>query len=153
MPGFSITLLLFPSPNDSSAPSSALLLSLLDEDTNAPGWKWSSKAPPSAITRAAPVSSSAVPRQAKRPSQLACLDPQEFTAAIERACKQLIAAEPQITYMDSIAGDGDCGLTLKAGASGAWHLLQRLLGGSGLPAGPINRWSMHHLSLRFNCGI
>jgi len=123
MPGFSITLLLLPSPNDSFAPSSALLLSLLDEHTNAPGWKWSSKAPPSAITRATPVSSSAVSEQARRPSQLAFFDPQEFTAAIERACKRLIAAEPEITYMDSIAGDGDCGLTLKAGASGAQHLL------------------------------
>jgi len=124
MPGFSITLLLLPAYNDASAPSSALLLSLLDEDTNAPGWKWSSKAPPSATTHATPVSSSAVSGQAKRPSQLAFLDPQEFTAAIERACKQLIDAEPEITHMDSIAGDGDCGLTLKAGASGAYHLLQ-----------------------------
>jgi dihydroxyacetone kinase len=117
MPGFSITLLLLPSRDDSLAPSSDLLLSLLDENTNAPGWKWSSKAPPPKAARTSTVSSSAAAEQMKRPSLLTFPDPKEFTAAIERACKNLIAAEPEITHMDSIAGDGDCGLTLKAGAS------------------------------------
>jgi dihydroxyacetone kinase len=121
MPGFSITLLLLPSRNDASAPSSDLLLSLLDEDTNAPGWKWSSKEPPSMAGQTTTAPSSAAAEQTKRPSKLAFPDPNEFTAAIELACKNLIAAEPEITYMDSVAGDGDCGLTLKAGASGAWH--------------------------------
>ena len=121
MPGFSITLLLLPSRDDSLPPSSDLLLSLLDENTNAPGWKWSSKAPPPKAARTSTVSSSAAAEQMKRPSLLTFPDPKEFTAAIERACKNLIAAEPEITHMDSIAGDGDCGLTLKAGASGAWY--------------------------------
>jgi triose/dihydroxyacetone kinase / FAD-AMP lyase (cyclizing) len=30
----------------------------------------------------------------------------------------IIQAEPEITRLDTIAGDGDCGLTLKAGAEG-----------------------------------
>jgi dihydroxyacetone kinase len=121
MPGFSITLLLLPIiRSDASAPSSHdLLLYLLDQDTNAPGWKWSSKASPPKKAQATNTSSSVISEQKKGLSQLAFPDPKEFTAAIERACKNLIAAEPEITLMDSIAGDGDCGLTLKAGASGA----------------------------------
>ena len=35
-----------------------------------------------------------------------------------RACKALIEAEPELTQQDQIAGDGDAGLTLEAGAKG-----------------------------------
>ena len=45
-------------------------------------------------------------------------DPKAFDAAVERACKALSEAEPEITRYDNVAGDGDCGLTLKAGAAG-----------------------------------
>ena len=124
MPGFSITLLLLPIiRSDASVPSHDLILHLLDQDTNAPGWKWSSKASPPKKTQAINVSSSVISEQKEGPSQLAFPDPKEFTAAVERACKNLIAAEPEITLMDSIAGDGDCGLTLKAGASGAYLMV------------------------------
>lgn len=116
MPGFSITLLLLPSANDVHNPSSTRILDLLDEETNAPGWKWSSKSPPSAQEAVPPpTSATAVERSS---SMVSFPDSKRFTDAIERACKNLIAAEPEITHMDSIAGDGDCGLTLKAGASG-----------------------------------
>jgi dihydroxyacetone kinase len=40
----------------------------------------------------------------------------EFLAAITRACHSLIEAEPELTKQDQIAGDGDAGLTLEAGA-------------------------------------
>lgn len=36
--------------------------------------------------------------------------------AIVSACQDIIAAESQLTEWDSIAGDGDCGLTMKRGA-------------------------------------
>jgi dihydroxyacetone kinase len=38
-------------------------------------------------------------------------------------------AEPEITRLDTIAGDGDCGLTLKAGAEGLFviHSLVSLM--------------------------
>lgn len=42
-----------------------------------------------------------------------------FVQAVIRACEGLLDAESQITRMDQIAGDGDCGMTLKAGAQGA----------------------------------
>lgn len=48
----------------------------------------------------------------------AAADPEAFIAAITRACKALIDAEPELTKQDQIAGDGDAGLTLEAGAKG-----------------------------------
>lgn len=48
----------------------------------------------------------------------AASDPKGFIDAITRAAKALIAAEPEITQQDTVAGDGDAGLTLKAGAEG-----------------------------------
>ncbi len=38
----------------------------------------------------------------------------KFVQAIVGVCEGLAKAEPEITRMDTIAGDGDCGLTLKA---------------------------------------
>lgn len=35
---------------------------------------------------------------------------------VQAVCKQLIQIEPKLTEFDSICGDGDCGLTFKAGA-------------------------------------
>ncbi len=43
-----------------------------------------------------------------------------FSRAVESACESVIAAEPEITRYDTIAGDGDCGTCLKAGADGEW---------------------------------
>ena len=45
-------------------------------------------------------------------------NPDLFVKAVQSACQALISAEPEITKYDTIAGDGDCGLTLKAGAEG-----------------------------------
>ncbi|GAA6026129.1 hypothetical protein JCM11491_000886, partial [Sporobolomyces phaffii] len=45
-------------------------------------------------------------------------DSKVFMRALEAALKSVIAAEPEITRYDTIAGDGDAGLTLKAGAEG-----------------------------------
>lgn len=115
MPGFSLTLLLLPSANDSSAPDTSLLLSLLDEPASVPGWKWTVGSAPadSIITPAATATGTAGGDTSKR---LVSPDSQAFIAAIQRACDALIKEEPEITRMDNIAGDGDCGLTLKAGA-------------------------------------
>lgn len=117
MPGFSLTLLLLPDAESDSAISTDVILSLLDDPSNAPGWKWSSKSEPIVITDT--VSSESV-NAAPRRSQcsLGAPDARSFEAAVERACKALLAAEREITDMDKIAGDGDCGLTLRAGASG-----------------------------------
>lgn len=41
-----------------------------------------------------------------------------FEKAVSAACDNVIAAEPEITKFDTIAGDGDCGLCLKAMTEG-----------------------------------
>ncbi|KAG2366864.1 hypothetical protein BDR07DRAFT_1373204 [Suillus spraguei] len=115
MPGFSITTLLLPAANDTGILSADLILSLLDDSTNTPGWKWSSRSvskPPSVFSSLP----TATPAKAWSAS-LKAPDINQFNSAVERACQALIIAEPEITRMDSIAGDGDCGLTLKGGAT------------------------------------
>jgi dihydroxyacetone kinase len=111
MPGFSITLLLLPREGDASAPSSQQLLSLLDDTPNVPGWKWSSAQPPAA--KASQFVQSTAKAQQIKPRVLKAVDPQAFVKNIRQAAKALIEAESEITRMDLIAGDGDCGLTLK----------------------------------------
>lgn len=44
--------------------------------------------------------------------------------AIKKACQALAKAEPEITKYDTVAGDGDCGTTLKAGAEGVLGKVQ-----------------------------
>lgn len=113
MPGFSITLLLLPTNDEVGAPPTSDILSLLDDQPDVPGWKWSSGSPPlpqsqqvfydnpvPSITTAG-LEKIAVPKEA------------EFIDSIKRAAYAVINAESEITRMDSIAGDGDCGLTLK----------------------------------------
>lgn len=117
MPGFSITLLLLPDAESDDAVSTDLILSLLDDPTNAPGWKWSSKSEPTTIYETVSLESvNTTPPSSQ--SALEAPDARSFETAIERACKALLVAERDITDMDKIAGDGDCGLTLSAGALG-----------------------------------
>lgn len=117
MPGFSITLLLLPSASDTSAPDPALLLSLLDDPAGAPGWKWTSGAVPS-LKPIAPSAHVQAEEAVSTAGKLKAADPKAFIEAIQRACKALNDEEPEITRMDNIAGDGDCGLTLRDGANG-----------------------------------
>lgn len=112
MPGFSITLLRLPTEKEKSAPPPTLILSLLDEKPDVPGWKWSSGCSP------LPLSTQITPpykQEADTPplAKLKSLDSDVFLENIKRAARGLITAEPDITRMDLIAGDGDCGLTLK----------------------------------------
>ena len=117
MPGFSLTLLLLPPDHEVSAPSASLLLSLLDEPAETPGWKWTSGAPPTKDVPMTLVGPGNAQTQVSFKS--ASSDDDLFVKGITRACQGLVDAESQITKMDQIAGDGDCGMTLKAGAQGA----------------------------------
>ncbi|KAI0788772.1 dihydroxyacetone kinase [Abortiporus biennis] len=116
MPGFSLTLLLLPSSNDTSSPTSSQILSLLDEPSNAPGWKWTSHAKPGVPIQSVAIAKEDEGNVKKVEEKLVAEDPAAFIDAVKRACKALVDEEPEITRMDNIAGDGDCGLTLKAGA-------------------------------------
>jgi dihydroxyacetone kinase len=116
MPGFSLTLLLLPSFSPDFAPSSDVILRLLDASTSAPGWKWTSGAAPSAPS--APPAVLPSEPAADQGQRVRAQDVSEFERSVERACNALDKAEPEITKMDTVAGDGDCGLTLQTGANG-----------------------------------
>ncbi|KAJ6617440.1 dihydroxyacetone kinase [Mycena sp. CBHHK59/15] len=117
MPGFSLSLVLLPRATDAGAPPQSVLLSLLDAPAQTPGWKWTAAAPPVTPTPLAPAAAASA-KKAASGSEIAAPQPKEFLAALQRACAALVTAEPEITRMDTIAGDGDCGLTLKSGAQG-----------------------------------
>jgi len=112
MPGFSITLLLLPTKDEVNAPSLEDLLEFLDDQPEVPGWKWSSGKPPSTSPK---HSTGAKEAQLKRDEigSIRVPDPENFVNSIKRAARALIDAEAEITKMDFVAGDGDCGLTLK----------------------------------------
>lgn len=122
MPGFSLTLLLLPSspsptvPTPADPPPPEVILSLLDVGADAPGWKWTSLAPPSELPP--PPAALTSERATDHVLKVRAQDAEEFTRAVERACNALDRAEPEITRMDTISGDGDCGLTLRTGARG-----------------------------------
>ncbi|KAG9019187.1 Dihydroxyacetone kinase 2 [Tulasnella sp. 427] len=120
----SLTLLLLPRSNSSVPFNSTKILELLDEPTEAPGWKWNSRSEPSF----AEGSDAAKGEEAKLPTEspvsLRAEYPKAFIEAIKRAADQVIAAEPEITRQDQIAGDGDAGLTLKAGAEGVHKAIE-----------------------------
>jgi dihydroxyacetone kinase len=114
MPGFSITLLLLPNKDDSDVPPIGLILSLLDDQPDVPGWKWIGRSPPipnfflrSREDNRNPVINKTPPGVVKFANH------EDVCLRVRKAVKALIVAEPEITRMDSIAGDGDCGLTLK----------------------------------------
>jgi dihydroxyacetone kinase len=116
MPGFSLTLLLLPTSSSATAPSEDVILRLLDASTSSPGWKWTSCAPPSELPP--PPAALASERAAGHALKVRAQDVQGFVHAVERASNALDKAEPEITRMDTISGDGDCGLTLQTGAHG-----------------------------------
>ncbi|ODO07331.1 dihydroxyacetone kinase [Cryptococcus wingfieldii CBS 7118] len=103
MPGFSLTLLLLPSASEKSTYSSEQILEYLDAPASAPGWSFYAAQEPGVIAS----------------------DAQSLLSAITRACKALIAAEPELTEQDQIAGDGDAGLTLEAGAKGVLKAIEQ----------------------------
>ncbi|KZO91196.1 Dak1-domain-containing protein [Calocera viscosa TUFC12733] len=135
-PGFSITLL------NSAAVHRALpgvnVLSLLDADTDCPAWAGS--------TTFATSSPSDPPAKEGKPiDEPELLSPGPplpvtFAKQLKLACEAVIAAEPQLTEWDTLAGDGDCGQTFERGARALLaDLLGRQLGGAALAAAEAAR--------------
>ena len=116
MPGVSLTLLLLPTSSSDFAPSPDVILRLLDASTSASGWKWTSGAAPFAPSAPPAVLSSE--RAVDQGQRVRAQDVRGFEHSVERVCNALDKAEPEITAMDTISGDGDCGLTLQTGANG-----------------------------------
>jgi dihydroxyacetone kinase len=118
MPGFSITLLLLPRPDEKSTYDAKQILGFLDDVPDAPGWRWTRSAPPEGITPISLPPSSGTATSSQFDRVLGIQNREVYLAAIRRACEAVSKAEPELTEMDRIAGDGDCGLTLKSGANG-----------------------------------
>ncbi|KAH6895928.1 dihydroxyacetone kinase [Thelonectria olida] len=53
----------------------------------------------------------------ERSSQDLVVDPQTLETVVRNACNALVAVEPELTRWDTVMGDGDCGETVKTGAS------------------------------------
>lgn len=88
---------------------------LLDAPTTAGAWPRSVVAP-NVTPEHVPVPSTAEDSKSfSRPDALTA-EGKALEAAIVGACDALIAAEPKLTRLDTVAGDGDCGTTLKAAA-------------------------------------
>ncbi|KZV94602.1 dihydroxyacetone kinase [Exidia glandulosa HHB12029] len=126
MPGFSLTILLLPRDGEDAPASAKEIVELLDEPADAPGWSWMPRAPPNMGTTAAPTAGKdAIAEELKRAKKLPASDPAAFDKAVRAACDALVAAEGEITELDSIAGDGDCGITLRNGAQGVLEQIDR----------------------------
>ncbi|KAI8910296.1 putative dihydroxyacetone kinase [Gorgonomyces haynaldii] len=110
MPGFSITL----------CQANEHLLELLDRPTVASGWP--------KILSALPKSESHLIQETHAILKSDILqDPITMYEPLEAALKSVIAAEPEITRLDTILGDGDCGLTLAHGAQAMIDAKSQLL--------------------------
>lgn len=107
------------------------ILALIDTDTNAPSWAkadiWCSGAAsrPSDAEIAEVTSGDATQDLASGslPSVSVGNFDQLAAQVIEKCCKALMDAEPELTKFDTIVGDGDCGITM---ARGAKEISQRL---------------------------
>jgi triose/dihydroxyacetone kinase / FAD-AMP lyase (cyclizing) len=93
------------------------LLELLDAPAQAPAW-------PSAVDytpvptehdRSDGFPLNASTANAALQSNLT-LDPEQAAVLLSQGLRNVIAAEPEITYFDSVVGDGDCGIGLKRGS-------------------------------------
>lgn len=122
MPGFSISLVRLPTEDtkvSNYSISSSQLVELLDAEAQAPAWKYTAKREPSVDTLTGKdQETSKAKTKTETKGGPAIADQKIFTDALTAACKAGIAAEPELTRYDSILGDGDCGLTLKAGCEG-----------------------------------
>jgi dihydroxyacetone kinase len=142
MPGFSLTLLLLPREDEqqdkatqvtvqteSKSPISASeILSLLDTSTSCAAWTPATVPADSSSNTSDQGHGSSQSEAESHPGipGLPVPDREVYVSALRRACTALIAAEPELTHFDTIAGDGDCGLTFRSGAHGQFaHFLSK----------------------------
>jgi dihydroxyacetone kinase len=128
MPGVSLTLLLLPRAEEESTFTADEILSFLDEKTGVAAWKMAVKlTPPQGHEEDNPAKPGTGPTEtgdgSKMNRRLAVSEPRLFVQMVEAACEALKAAEPEITKMDQVGGDGDCGTTLKNGAVGVLKMI------------------------------
>jgi triose/dihydroxyacetone kinase / FAD-AMP lyase (cyclizing) len=98
-----------------------MMLSFLDELTSAPAW-----IPSSMLDNPSPLDSKRISHPLPPQTQEAQIAgppcPSHTPEILSLVCEQLILNEPTLTQYDQVCGDGDCGLTIKAGAQ---HILKK----------------------------
>lgn len=113
-PGFSITLLNLESASTPEF-SKQDVLNFLDKETDAPGWKPKTY---KADAWEQPTKEIESPeKHAEIPKSDFKVDGEKFKAALVSGLNAVIEKEPLITKYDTQVGDGDCGETLKNGAT------------------------------------
>lgn len=125
MPGFSITLLLLPRPDEEVSYDANQILGFLDDVPDVPGWRGVHSVSPEGVTPITLRPSSNVASRCQFDRVLGVQNREVYLAAIRRACEAVGEAEPELTELDRVAGDGDCGLTLKSGATSKYSGLVR----------------------------
>lgn len=118
-PGFSLTLLNLTKAEKESSFSKDEILSFIDLDTNAPGWKPKSFTP---SKRSLDVKSPM--EDVTHVTSDIKIDGDKFMKNLKKSMETLIESEPKITHYDTLVGDGDCGETLVAGANGILKALE-----------------------------
>jgi dihydroxyacetone kinase len=109
------------------------LLRLLDLSTAAPAWRPSRLAGPAECGAPAPAPApadiaTAADNGTVALSDTAFADNADLAAVVRFVCERLVAAEAELTELDSICGDGDCGYTVKGGAEAVVNKLKELEG-------------------------
>ncbi|KAK3814911.1 MAG: dihydroxyacetone kinase [Benniella sp.] len=104
MPGASISILLLPD-NDAEFKD---LVSLIDRPAHCPGW----------INHAQAVDAGNTDESAQGPTvSFISTSDATWERVIESAYNKVVAEEPEITRLDQLMGDGDCGQVLLSGAT------------------------------------
>jgi dihydroxyacetone kinase len=125
MTGVSLTVVRLPGPTEAAS-----LLERLDAPTLAPAWTASSVldvtslGEPSSATflasRSIPYDpdqyGNAASKTTNKSSEGKGVMSRRALAVVRAVCERIIAIEPTITEYDTVCGDGDCGLVMKAGA-------------------------------------
>lgn len=96
-------------------------LDLLDASVSAPAWKQSLYVPERNISSSYETSIIETPTILL--SQTIFPKNAYFTGMILAVCSALVNAEPLLTQLDSICGDGDCGQTVQAAAKAVFNKL------------------------------
>jgi len=121
--------------------ASADIISFLDDDCDAPAWApvdiWHEDARPSATERPEVVVDEVQTKLKLPPLSVADFESVAKSMALS-AVKSLAEQEDLLTKYDTIVGDGDCGITMKRGAT---EVEKRLLDGSLSTAHPVSMFA------------
>jgi len=122
--GFSITLLNSTKASNElnvAFPEIKSVFELLEAYTDAPGWS-----PGFFEAKSAPSVDSSVLHTDVKVTEVGSYDYSAFSKWMKAGAQNVIKAEPHITELDTLVGDGDCGYTLVSGVNGITENLENI---------------------------